>query len=235
MSTNDGVKQRRGKGNAPSDKSNTNEKRTIQRFSADDHLTRAEATVQQNKIAAQELYAQWRQHLQRISYLLVFVSFHMAQTPMTDCIKDMKEANAGEQVISGKQAIGMILYESMSEIVGICLCACLAFFLSMKPHGDFSSPAYMCSAALIPLQIGLYRQTKRIGCTGDMDLLREGSDRAFPIGVLFHVIATVAYWFMDKGMKKINQNVTLVENLRKELNASNEKNARAKAAKSKGK
>jgi len=211
-------KQRLGKGNAPASKPAA--KPSVHRFSAEDHLDRAYTTVIRNKFEADKLHMEWRQHLQRISYLIVIVSFHQAQSPMTGCINDMKESNSD---ISGSQALGMVVYESMCEIVGILLTCSLALFLSLNPPGDFNSLPYKISVVLLPLQVGLYFQTKRMGCSGEnVDLLDEDPlKRSFPIGIVFHLITTGAVWIIDKGNKKVNKNMKLVTDLKLELATAN--------------
>lgn len=141
---------------------------------------------------------------------------------MTECIKDIKAVNAATDgtPISWMQAIALVIPESMCEIIGIILTASLTFFLSLDPPGDFSSTSYMVSALLIPMQLGLYFQTRRIGCVGEFDLVNvavEDRDRSFPVGVVFHTMVTGSHWFMRHGMNQADANLQKIEALKREL------------------
>ena len=53
-------------------------------------LDRAYAAVVKNQYTVQELHKQWRLHLLRLSYLVIVLTFHQCQLPITNCIKQVK-------------------------------------------------------------------------------------------------------------------------------------------------
>ena len=53
-------------------------------------LDRAYAAVVKNQFTVQELHKQWRLHLCRLSYLVIVLTFHQCQLPITNCIKQIK-------------------------------------------------------------------------------------------------------------------------------------------------
>jgi len=60
-----------------------------------DHLDRAEAAVERNHASTLELHGQWRTQLLRMSYLVMVVTLHIAQTPSRACIMDIKVSVSG--------------------------------------------------------------------------------------------------------------------------------------------
>lgn len=72
---------------------NTNEKSSTgnqPNMPLEDHLNRAEATIERNHAAMLDMHQQWRTQLLRMSYLIIIVTLHIAQTPSAACIKDIK-------------------------------------------------------------------------------------------------------------------------------------------------
>ena len=55
-----------------------------------EQLSRAQAAVERNFVATQTLHRQWKTQLLRMSYLVMVVTLHMAQSPSSACIKDIK-------------------------------------------------------------------------------------------------------------------------------------------------
>jgi hypothetical protein len=55
-----------------------------------DHLERGHAAVLKNEATALELHSQWRTHLLRMSFIVIVVTFHQSQAPMTACMTDIK-------------------------------------------------------------------------------------------------------------------------------------------------
>ncbi len=50
----------------------------------------AAAGVYNNKEAADRLFSQWRVSLLRLSYLVILITLHQVQAPVTECIKNIK-------------------------------------------------------------------------------------------------------------------------------------------------
>ena len=74
----------------PSTSSDTQGKDTVD-VDINEQLDRAHAAVVRNQEAVSRLHSQWKVHLLRLSYLIIIVTFHQAQVPMTECIKEIKE------------------------------------------------------------------------------------------------------------------------------------------------
>lgn len=67
---------------------------SIDDTSLDEQLNRAQAAVERNHATTLELHQQWRTQLLRMSYLVMIVTLHIAQTPSGACIKDIKVCQA---------------------------------------------------------------------------------------------------------------------------------------------
>ena len=96
----------------------------------------------------------------------------------------------------------------------------LAAFLSLKPPGTFSSPLYLISTLLLPLQLTLYFSVKEIGCTHVLDGLQEVEEvklRDFPVTVVFHAIVTGCYFFMESQMAGRERDIAAIMKLRNDL------------------
>jgi len=102
----------------------------------------------------------------------------------------------------------------------------LAAFLAMKPPGTFSSPLYVISTLLLPLQLTSYFTVKEIGCTPVLDGLQEVEEvkvRDFPIPVVFHAIVTGCYFFMESQMVGRERDIAAVMKLRHDLETARAK------------
>ena len=53
-------------------------------------LDRALTAVVKNQYTVIELHKQWKLHLLRLSYLVIILTFHQCQLPITNCIKQIK-------------------------------------------------------------------------------------------------------------------------------------------------
>ena len=53
-------------------------------------LDRAEVAVRKARDATAYLQDQWRTHLFRISFLVLFVAFHQCRQPMMECMTNIK-------------------------------------------------------------------------------------------------------------------------------------------------
>lgn len=60
------------------------------KLSLEEHLIRAQSAVEQSQVSTLVLHQQWRTQLLRMSYLVMVVTLHIAQTPSSACIKDIK-------------------------------------------------------------------------------------------------------------------------------------------------
>jgi hypothetical protein len=67
------------------------EKKTIpQADPLEEQLDRAEVAVQKARDATAYLHQQWRDHMFRLSFLVLLISFHMCRLPMSECMKNIK-------------------------------------------------------------------------------------------------------------------------------------------------
>lgn len=58
--------------------------------SVDVQIQKAQVAVAKGRATAAELHSQWRQHLLRLSYMVVLICLHQWQAPITDCLYDVK-------------------------------------------------------------------------------------------------------------------------------------------------
>lgn len=201
-------------------------------------INRAEATVLKNKAACETLHAQWRLYLLLLSFLLILVSMYQAQLTVSSCLKDIMAVNSRvNDPFSGYQAAGIVSKEALVQLASIVVGGFQMAFLAKKdPHSDFKSPYYTIINACVPALLGLYFNKPKVGCVDD--LLRqqdiEPSNRTangFPVAVVFHVIVTACYWFMDAQARQHETNVVLVENMRKEMLGDPKKGKQTKKTK----
>jgi hypothetical protein len=206
-----------------------------------EHLERAQAAVIQNQAGTNTLHGQWRTHLVRMSYMLLVISLHQSQGPTQACLQDIKAVNAyyikagneygldndsNDTIISGYRAILIVLYDGVVSVLGLIMAAALTYFTSLNdPPGNFSSPSYMLAVACVPPIISLHfnRQGRSVGCLDDVVMNQAGglepADRlrGFPVVLVFFLVLTVSYWFMDMQMQKHGHNVKMVLELQKDL------------------
>jgi hypothetical protein len=75
-------KQRRAKDDKPASETSSNP--------VEEQIRRAQESVQRGLEATAILHTQWRLHLLRLSYLVVLITVHQWQGPMTYCLYDIK-------------------------------------------------------------------------------------------------------------------------------------------------
>ncbi|CAJ1959118.1 unnamed protein product [Cylindrotheca closterium] len=210
-----------------------------------EQLDRALEALMSGKRGMITLYVQWRQQLLRMGYLVMLAIMHQLQKPTTLCLKEIKEwneirKNSSEEPYSGLQATFMVLEDSIVEILGlicgICLILCLQSpVLNFK---DFSTIYFRISCLGIPVIVYLYHYEKQyLGCLDDQDydaLVQsrrqaaemDGGDgidpaekekRGFPIILIYHVITTLALYFMKYQSEKTDKNIFELLHLKDEL------------------
>lgn len=229
----DGVRQRRGKKTAdtgtPSVSSSsgaaTTEPETNLGTTLSDkptptqslHNAHAKLLVARNRTA--DLHAAWKNHLFRLSLLIVGVSILQLQRSISSCIHEVKDSNAGGTAestnVSGVEAIKLIFNDSCCEILGALISFLLAHFLLLSNTTglELDKPTYMLSSALVPVCLGFYFHTsKQLGCLGGdyIEAERDEKRHQFPVIVIWHTIVTIAFWFMKYGMQQCEEHVKLV-------------------------
>jgi hypothetical protein len=210
-----------------------------------DQLDRAEVAVLKARDATAQLHVWWRQHLFRLSLLVLLLCLHQTQKPSAECIKNIKvcmeyssqkllhkftlsqcvtvlilclqAANKDISQYSGFDAVYYILNDSVVEIMGLVMMSSLAYFLydETKP-AKFNEPTYMISTMLVPMQLATYFQQPLVGCAHVMEGA-EAVDRAFPVSMIYHMIVTLSCFFMNYQMAHRNKAIKAVVTMRKNL------------------
>lgn len=72
------------------EESSSKKKQEETKNSLPEQLNRAEAAVVSNQQTALTLHRQWRTHLLRMSYMVILVTLHQAQSPTTACVQEIK-------------------------------------------------------------------------------------------------------------------------------------------------
>ena len=220
MSSSDNLRQRRG-GNGTTSAATTTtttsgpsatSSSSANKPTPTDQLKHAQAKLIVARDRTADLHAIWRGQLFRLSFLILFLSVYQLQTSISTCFTEIK--GVGENYTTGVQAIKIIFTDSFCELLGVIISSLLAYFLaaSTKTTLDLDYPAYMVCSVLIPICLGIYFQSERVGCFVNedndnnnmkLDKIQEVDDKRhqFPAAVIYHTIVTVAFWFMKQGMK----------------------------------
>ena len=103
----------------------------------EEQVSRAELAVRKNEFKVQTLHQQWITYLVRLSYMVMLLAFHQMQNPSTACLQDVKQFNANAvqgdtKPISGWQAVGLVLTDSLVHILAIVMSCFLSFFLQKQ-------------------------------------------------------------------------------------------------------
>jgi hypothetical protein len=253
-SSNDG-KRRGKKDNTINNKKDSSTGKKEASFN--EHLERAQSAVLQNKLATETLHGQWRTSLKRMSYMLLIISLHQSQGPTQACLQDIKALNQhyslemdNDRMISGYQAILLVLRDGIVSVLGLIMAASLTYFTSMDPHGDFTSVSYMLAIACIPPIGSLHfnlndpnRKEKNVSfyspsCVDVEQLHQAGLEPAdrehgFPVVLAYFVVLTVSYLFMDLQTQKQRTNNNMVLKLQKDMEDQNQLQQEEKALKKK--
>lgn len=233
------TKQRRGKKETDADDGPDADDSSVP---LEDQIARARAAILRAEAQAQELHKQWRTYLLRLSYLLVIISMHQMQQPARACIDDVKAFNqvvvVGEQEeerISGARVFVLVLGDAMPYVFAIAISASLAFFLILEEPGTFSDRRYMFANALLPpMVVMFFRNKDNPSCLNEDQLVKVDIDesdrsRSLPVVVVFHLIVTICYWFMDHQRQQQAKNLKMMEDLKRDL-ADARKGGSTKAA-----
>jgi hypothetical protein len=213
-----GAKQRRGK----KESTTTGDSTTNPTIEA--QIAQAQAAVEKSEAQTSALHQQWRTYLLRLSFLLILLAMHQMQGPTAACVKDIKTYNAmlaAEEKLSGGQTTLLVLTDALPYLLGIVMAGSLAFFLILEEPGDFSNPRYLLANACMPPLLGLHFMRKdTASCLADELLagfVPEMRERTLPVVVIFHVVVTACYWFMDSQRQHQARNMQMVADLQKDL------------------
>mmetsp|Transcript_31567 Transcript_31567/g.63755 ORF Transcript_31567/g.63755 Transcript_31567/m.63755 type:complete len:250 (-) Transcript_31567:2884-3633(-) len=213
------LRQRRGKQQASGKNATMKEDESSAGSELDpiDQLRNAQQKLMMSHQRTVDLHTAWRAQMFRISLLIIFVTMHQFQSPISTCIADTKESNeaAGESgeetIISGLKAVMLIFTESFCELLGVIIASLLSYFLALSKDSPLELDAwpYVASSAFVPPLLGFYFHSKKLGCLGTgMD--ESSPTRQFPVVVIYHTVVTFAFWFMKNGIQQCEDHVNLV-------------------------
>lgn len=161
---------RRGKSDKSTIKSETTN-------TAEEQIQRAQAAVEQSRIQAATLHSKWRQHLMRLSYMVVLITIHQLQAPATYCLYDIKSYNDSltplddsSLRISGYRAIYYIVRDALCEFCAVIMGILLTVFLiqqynagsvilvnsAQQQESFLTNKAYMISTGFVPPVLNFY-------------------------------------------------------------------------------
>lgn len=210
-------------------------------------INKAVQSVHRAKINTLELQKQWREHLLRMSCLVVIIAMHQSSTPVMECIKELKYAKNHNNSVDGSLGAGIIFSDSAVEIMNLIISIALFRFVSLRnPCGTFSNASYCFSSSMILCCLGsfFYKQQQQSiegssnnGCLGDLaswtgdekylsmvdsatEELGERSKHQFPASCIFHVVVTGCIFFMKMNIDQCDENIAQMEKLQKELEES---------------
>jgi hypothetical protein len=211
----DTLKQRRGKKSVAS---------TISAPTPLEQMRSAQAKLFVSRDRTADLHAAWRSQLFRFSLLVVFVTMYQLQASLSACIREIK--NQKGATVSGIGAIKILLGDSYCELMGVFISSSLSYFLALGYHTglELETWPYVLSTALTPICVGLFFNSRPVGCSGGEELDMTGDDKRhqFPAVILWHTIVTGAYWFMKSGKEECDLNVLICTQAIEDLEKTNE-------------
>lgn len=213
------LRQRRGK-QQPGGKNATMKEEApggAEKIDPFDQLENARQKLMVSHQRTVDLHTEWRAQMFRISLLIIFVTMHQLQSPISTCIVDMKESNeaageSGDTIISGLEAAKFIFAECFCELLGVIIASLLSYFLALSKNSPLELDAwpYVASSALVPPCLGFYFHSKNLGCLGTGIDDDSSPTRQFPVVVIYHTIVTFATIFMKNGISQCEDHVNLV-------------------------
>lgn len=206
-------------------------------------IARARLAVEKNKAASDTLHSQWRLHLQRLSYLLIIISMHQAQSIFGACLKDCRTYNDIFEAMAAKisdpgltilESLQYSLRESAEFLVGLVMSVSLTLFLLRNDTDNFKAPSFSLATTCIPIILSLHFNPQLShGCLDEelraVDLEPSYRARGFPVVLVFYLIVSVCYWFMGVQARLHDKNVVLIDNLDKDLATSKQSGKKNKS------
>jgi hypothetical protein len=143
-------------------------------------------------------------------------------------------------LISGLEAMQIVCMDSIVPAIAIIMAAALSFFLiqaasvTIYTNSQFSNPRYIFACLCIPILLisshVVQSKGDKEGCIDDLLLqagilpseqeIRQRPSRGFPVVLVFHVIVTMCFGFMESQMKLHERGIIQVDNLLQELQDS---------------
>mmetsp|Transcript_49394 Transcript_49394/g.73641 ORF Transcript_49394/g.73641 Transcript_49394/m.73641 type:complete len:267 (-) Transcript_49394:16-816(-) len=198
-------------------------------------IDKAEAAVVQARNATAQLHVWWKTHLFRMSLLVLALALNQSLRPTKLCISNIKAWNKEAEsnpaaLVTGVEAIHIIIKDALPEILDIILAVALTFFLlQISSNNDWivsmANPKFMLSCMLCPVILLAYHQQRIMGAQcnkaseGDEDF-GEVDARQFPIAIIYHTIVTGSVYFMSHQMRAREKDIFSVRDLRRKLDAA---------------
>ncbi|CAB9520574.1 expressed unknown protein [Seminavis robusta] len=173
------AKQRRSKNEKGAPTETTN--------SAEEQLELAKGKVLQSLATVAELHGKWKLHLLRMSYMVILITIHQWQGPMTYCLYDVKSYNKSltpldndNLRISGYRAMYYVLNDTLCEFLGFVMGILCTLFLNQlyneatvvvvngrqQPTDSFfTNYYYMFSTGLVPPVLNFYFHRSKANAT----------------------------------------------------------------------
>lgn len=202
-------------------------------------LIQAQAAIETSQAGIARLHHEWRSHLQRLGYMMVFITLYQIYTPAKTCFEEVREWNGQRQKLSENQVALAVLSDSVSFLLALVVAILLVLFMHSQ-HRSLSNPIYLIASALIPAIMTLWfmqRQQKTYDTVPDClatNLLASSSSfstgdskgtvsRDVPVVLVFHILVSACYFFMSYQRAKQERNLDAIVQLREELQSSKKK------------
>lgn len=200
-------------------------------------LAQAQAAIETSQAGIAKLHYEWRSHLQRLGYMMVFISLYQLYRPAKSCFEELTEWNSQRQQLSEAQVALVVLSDSVAFVLALVVAVLLVSFMHSQ-HRSLSNPKYLLASAFIPAILALWfiqKQQKtyetvpnclatnlllNIHATGET---QGTASRDLPVVLVFHVLVSACYFFMSHQRAKQARNLEAIVQLREELHSSKKK------------
>lgn len=202
-------------------------------------LLQAQAAIETSQAGIARLHYEWRSHLQRLGYMIIFISLYQMYTPAKSCWDEVSEWNTRKQELSETQVALVVLSDSVTFVLAVVV-AILLVQLTGSHYRTLSNPLYLLASAIVPAILGLWFLQKQqqqtyegvphclatnlIFHTISSEASSQGTaKRDLPVVLVFHVLVSACYFFMSHQRAKQTRNLEAIVQLREELQSSKKK------------
>lgn len=180
----------------------------------DDKLKRSMRTMLENKAAALELHSQWRSHISRLSilaFLLGLQQIYKSSQQCTNCTRMYPLAQHVSSEVAGVISTLAVMYLLHREQTIYSSIPSPSSPLHQPcPKPNYSHPSYMIPTLFSVMCLSMHFNRHKLATTSDVEA-------EIPFGPPFFLISVLACIFMHSGLQKLDDNVELVQSLKKEL------------------
>lgn len=126
-------------------------------------LAQAQAAIQSSQEGIARLHFQWRSHLQRLGYLMIFITLYQIYVPAKSCYTEMTIWNhhhhhqrqlGGE--LTEMQIVLIVLSDSIVCILALMVALLLVSFMHSSQNRTLSNPMYLLSSSFVPVILALW-------------------------------------------------------------------------------